>query len=46
MRVWIRSMAEQPNFSIGNWDRQVEKKKNMKKWKIIVNLYQVTLLGD
>lgn len=33
-------MAMPPNLSIGRWDKPLMKKPDMKKWKIIVNLYQ------
>ena len=28
------------NYKIGGWDQQLTKKPEMKKWKVIVNLYQ------
>ena len=36
----MHSPSASTNYSVGGWDKQLSKKPDMKKWKVIVNLYQ------
>ena len=40
MRLWLCAPTVNMNLSIGDWDNVLKRKTNIKKWNIVLNLYQ------